>query len=77
VDTSDRNTPSAIAGDEPESNPSSNPWFTDIVERRYRRRDVVKGGVAVTGHEGAWIAPVRIGKPIVVYMGDDARGEYV
>ena len=29
------------------------------------------------GHEGAWVAPVKIGKPIVVYMGDDARGEYM
>jgi uncharacterized protein len=29
------------------------------------------------GHEGAWVAPPKFGKPIVVYMGDDARGEYV
>ena len=28
-------------------------------------------------HEGAEIAPVKIGKPVVFYMGDDSRGEYV
>ena len=28
-------------------------------------------------HEGAWFAPAQIGKPIVVYTGDDSRGEYI
>ena len=28
-------------------------------------------------HEGAWLAPAKPGRPIVVYMGDDSRGEYV
>ncbi|HEY6643829.1 hypothetical protein [Povalibacter sp.] len=44
-------TPAVAVGEEPESNPSNKPWFTDIVERRYDRCDIVKGGVAaaVTG----------------------------
>jgi secreted PhoX family phosphatase len=29
------------------------------------------------GHEGACFAPVRPGRPLTVYMGDDARGEYI
>jgi secreted PhoX family phosphatase len=29
------------------------------------------------GHEGAWPAPVAPGRPVVFYMGDDARGEYI
>lgn len=29
------------------------------------------------GHEGAWPAPARAGKPVVFYMGDDGRFEYV
>jgi secreted PhoX family phosphatase len=29
------------------------------------------------GHEGAEIGPVRAGEPIVFYMGDDARNEYI
>ncbi len=29
------------------------------------------------GHEGAWLAPTEPGRPIVVYMGDDSRGEYM
>jgi len=29
------------------------------------------------GHEGATFAPAKAGEPIVVYMGDDARGEYL
>ncbi|PKP91034.1 MAG: phosphatase [Alphaproteobacteria bacterium HGW-Alphaproteobacteria-16] len=29
------------------------------------------------GHEGAWPGRVTPGKPVAVYMGDDARGEYI
>jgi uncharacterized protein len=29
------------------------------------------------GHEGAWLGPVKAGEPLVWYMGDDARNEYV
>ncbi len=28
-------------------------------------------------HEGAWPAPVVAGRPVVFYMGDDSRGEYI
>ncbi|WP_085314818.1 PhoX family protein [Derxia lacustris] len=28
-------------------------------------------------HEGAWLGPVTAGKPLVWYMGDDSRNEYV
>ncbi|MBL8517933.1 MAG: PhoX family phosphatase [Betaproteobacteria bacterium] len=28
-------------------------------------------------HEGAWLGPIRAGQPLVFYMGDDSRGEYV
>jgi secreted PhoX family phosphatase len=28
-------------------------------------------------HEGAWPAPAVVGQPIVMYMGDDARNEYI
>jgi secreted PhoX family phosphatase len=28
-------------------------------------------------HEGAWLAPVRAGRPLVWYSGDDARNEYI
>lgn len=29
------------------------------------------------GHEGCWFAPATAGKPLVAYMGDDARFEYI
>lgn len=29
-----------------------------------------------TSHEGSWFAPVKVGEPLVVYMGDDSRNEY-
>ncbi|MFZ5724477.1 MAG: PhoX family protein [Pseudomonadota bacterium] len=29
------------------------------------------------GHEGAWFAPAVAGRPLVAYMGDDSRNEYV
>jgi len=28
-------------------------------------------------HEGAWVAPVSVGKPVVFYMGCDSEGEYI
>ena len=28
-------------------------------------------------HEGAWLGPVRPGRPLVWYSGDDSRGEYI
>lgn len=28
-------------------------------------------------HEGAWFGPVSVGKPIIVYTGDDSRNEYI
>ena len=28
-------------------------------------------------HEGAWLGPVKAGRPLVWYSGDDARGEYI
>lgn len=28
-------------------------------------------------HEGAWLGPLRPGKPLVYYAGDDSRGEYI
>ena len=28
-------------------------------------------------HEGAWLGPVAVGKPLVWYMGCDSRGEYI
>ncbi len=28
-------------------------------------------------HEGAWVGPVAVGKPVVFYMGCDSRGEYI
>ena len=55
--------------DEPECNVSGNPGFATIVARRYGRREVVKGGVAVavstllTGR--ALAAPVNGGQPAV------------
>lgn len=29
------------------------------------------------GHEGCWIGPVTAGEPLVFYMGDDSRNEYI
>ena len=28
-------------------------------------------------HEGAWVGPVTVGKPVVFYMGCDSQGEYI
>jgi uncharacterized protein len=46
VDTLNQSVPPVA--DEPECNLSSNPWFSEIVERRIGRREIVTGGVAAT-----------------------------
>lgn len=28
-------------------------------------------------HEGSWLGPVTVGKPVIVYMGCDSRNEYI
>ncbi len=34
-------------------------------------------GLGRFAHEGCWLAPVRAGRPLVWYSGDDSRGEYI
>lgn len=36
-----------------------------------------RSGLGRFNHEGAWPAPAKAGEPIVIYSGDDARGEYI
>lgn len=45
----------------------------------YDSSEIVKKRTALgrMAHEGAWFAPVTAGKPLVIYMGDDSRNEYV
>ena len=48
MDDLNSSSPAVATGEEPQSNPSANPWLSDIVAQRYGRRDVVKSGLAVT-----------------------------
>jgi len=52
-------------------------WIVEIDPFDPRSTPKKRTALGRFGHEGAWLAPVKPGRPIVVYSGDDARGEYM
>ncbi len=52
-------------------------WVVEIDPWRPNSIPKKRTALGRLAHEGAWIAPPRIGQPIVVYMGDDSQNEYI
>ncbi len=46
------------------------PWDPDSTPKK-------RTALGRFAHEGCWLAPPQLGQPLVFYMGDDARDEYI
>ena len=52
-------------------------WVVEIDPFDPTSAPVKRSALGRFNHEGAWPAPAVAGKPVVFYMGDDARNEYI
>ena len=52
-------------------------WVVEIDPFAPDSTPVKRSALGRFAHEGAWPAPVVVGRPIVMYMGDDGRNEYI
>lgn len=52
-------------------------WVVEIDPFNNTSVPVKRTALGRFNHEGAWPAPAVVGQPIVFYMGDDARNEYI
>ena len=52
-------------------------WIVEVDPFDPTSRAVKRTALGRFAHENCGYAPVKAGKPVVLYMGDDARGEYV
>jgi len=52
-------------------------WIVEIDPFKANSNPVKRTALGRFAHEGCWPAPVVVGQPVVFYMGDDARGEYL
>jgi uncharacterized protein len=52
-------------------------WVVEIDPFNPRSTPKKRTALGRFAHEGAWLGPVRVGEPLVWYMGDDSRNEYI
>jgi hypothetical protein len=52
-------------------------WVVEIDPFEPRSTPKKRTALGRFAHEGAWLGPVRAGEPLVWYMGDDSRNEYI
>lgn len=57
--------------------PNLHGYVTEIDPFRPAQKPRVRTAFGRFSHEGAWAAPAEAGEPLVFYMGDDSRGEYI
>ncbi|MET0342134.1 MAG: PhoX family phosphatase [Polyangiales bacterium] len=67
----------AAARDDFRNEPNHFGWVVEIDPYRAERIAKKRTALGRFAHEGAWFGPVTAGEPLVVYMGDDSRNEYV
>ena len=65
------------ASDDYRHEPNTMGWVVEIDPFDPNSMPKKRTSMGRFAHEGAWMAPPQPGKPVVFYMGDDARNEYI
>jgi secreted PhoX family phosphatase len=68
---------STDGSDDYRNEPNTFGWVVEIDPFRPALQPKKRSAMGRMGHEGAWFAPAVVGEPLVAYMGDDSRNEYV
>ncbi len=67
----------ASAFDDYRNEPNQFGWVVEIDPYDPNTTPVKRTAMGRMGHEGCWVGRIEEGKPLVFYMGDDARFEYI
>jgi secreted PhoX family phosphatase len=67
----------ASASDDFRNVPNTFGWVVEIDPFKPTSTPRKRTAMGRIGHEGCWPAPAVAGQPLVFYMGDDARNEYI
>lgn len=63
--------------DDYRNEPNTMGWVVEIDPFDPSSRPIKRTALGRFAHEGAWMAPAKVGQPLTVYSGDDARNEYI
>lgn len=73
----DASVKSSDATEDYRNEPNTFGWVVEIDPTNPNSTPRKRTALGRFGHEGAWMAPAHQGQPLTVYMGDDARFEYI
>ncbi|MFU8816475.1 MAG: PhoX family protein [Pseudomonadales bacterium] len=73
----DVSTRGANATDDYRNEPNGHGWVVEIDPWNAESTPQKRTALGRFAHEGAWLSPPQEGQPVVWYMGDDARNEYI
>ena len=68
---------SADGSDDFRNGPNTFGWVVEIDPFDPKSTPKKRTALGRFAHEGAWLGPVKTGEPLVWYLGDDSRNEYI